>query len=82
MEQIRKNPHDTYNIEKIGVAIQSLGELMQEYDYVGVIKLGLGCGPNGCHTRQAEILDKIASIVRMIRDGTKAYYYHSDFSDE
>jgi hypothetical protein len=49
--------------------IQGLGEMMQEYDYLGVIKLSIG------HEAQTEILDKIASIVRTIRDGTKLYYH-------
>ncbi len=54
--------------------IERLGQLVQEYDYLGVIKLSIG------HEAETEILDKIASILHMIRDGTKLYY-HSDFDE-
>jgi hypothetical protein len=75
LEQIRKNPHSLDNISTIGVVIEGLGQLMQEYDYPGAIKLGIG------HEGESEILDKIASIVHMIRDGTKLYY-HAESSSE
>ena len=65
LDYIREHPHDSDNIKRIGMVIHSLGEMMQEFDYRGAIKIGIG------HDAQSEILDKIASIVRIIRDGTR-----------
>src|ERR687888_685688 len=42
IDNIQQNPHDLFNISAIGVCVQSLGEIIEEYDYLGPIKMGLG----------------------------------------
>lgn len=68
--RIHKDPHDPDNIYAIGAVIHSLGEMMKEYDYLGAIKLGIG------HEGETVILDKIALITRMIKEGAKLYYHY------
>jgi hypothetical protein len=68
-DHIKQNTHSMTNISHIGMCIESLGKMMQEWDYLGPIKLGLG------HDGEHDILDKIAYIVTTIKNAARLEYY-------
>jgi hypothetical protein len=79
IDNIQQNPHDLFNISCIGSTVQSLGEMMQEYDYLGPINMGLG------HEKELDIMNKIASIAADIKDAVELYHsarYDSKRVDE
>jgi hypothetical protein len=67
MDKIQQDPHTIFNISTIGTCIESFGQIIQEYDYLGPIKMALG------HDKELEIMHKIAGIAAEIEDGVERY---------
>jgi hypothetical protein len=67
IDKMQQDPHELYNISIIGSYLKSLGEMMQDYDYLGSIKIGLG------HDKELDIMNKIESIAAEIKDGLEGY---------
>ena len=68
IDNIHRNPHDLFNVSSIAACVQSLGEIMQVYDYLGPIKMGLG------HEKELSIMNKITSIAADIKDAVESYH--------